>query len=244
MNIDKLYSLVESLSHCHTPEEIEKVCLKFCQLCELEFFLFAVCNATSLSAPKIFTLTNYPSEWLDVYYKNNFQKSDAVVRYCFGNSVPITWNKLMKIDEYSEPNAVKVMNEAHSKGLIDGLSVPIKAPTGEIAILSLTTKIEPDVQQRLANVLPFVQYFGYSLLETHLKMNLGKSPSASLTPREKESLFWACEGKTAWEMSQIMSVAERTAIFHLSSATKKLGAANRQHAVAKAVMYGLIKPQP
>jgi LuxR family transcriptional regulator, transcriptional activator of the bioluminescence operon len=30
----------------------------------------------------------------------------------------------------------------------------------------------------------------------------------------------------------------------LTSVIKKLGASNRQHAVAKAVMYGLVRPKP
>lgn len=244
MNSEKLHALVASLAELETIQEIEDVCLNFSELCGLEYYLFGVCNATSLSAPQIFTLTNYPNEWFDGYFENNLQKSDPVVRYCFENSVPITWNKLMQMDQYCDPIAVQIMGEAKAKGLIDGLSVPVKAPSGEICILSLSTKVEKNIKKRLNNVLPFAQYFGYSLFETYLKMNLGHAPVVSLTPREKESLFWACEGKTAWEMSQIMSVTERTAIFHLSGATKKLGAANRQHAVAKAIMYGLVKPLP
>jgi len=244
MNTEKLFSLVETLSNFKSVEEVEEVCLNFCKLTGLEYYLFGVCNATSLSAPQIFTLTNYPGEWFDDYFEKDLQKSDPVVRYCFEHSVPITWNKLMQMEDYSTPVAVQIMADAKSKGLIDGLSVPVKASTGEVCILSLSSKIEKNIQQRLNDVLPFAQYFGYSLFETYLKISIGNSPAVTLTPREKESLFWACEGKTAWEMSQIMSVTERTAIFHLSSATKKLGAANRQHAVAKAIMYGLVKPLP
>ena len=73
---------------------------------------------------------------------------------------------------------------------------------------------------------------------------VSKNPKvADLTERELECVFWACEGKTAWEMAQIVGVAERTINFHLTSVIKKLGASNRQHAVAKAVMYGLVKPR-
>ncbi len=244
MDIERLYELVKTLAQFKGMDEIEKVCQDFADLCELEYYLFGVCNATSLSAPQIFTLSNYPQEWFEYYFEMDFQKKDPVVKYCFENSVPVTWHKLMQMDRYCDNASLSVMESAKAKGLVDGLSVPVKAPSGEVCILSLSTKVERDVKRRLDRVLPFVQYFAYSLFETYLKVNLGKSPMVSLTPREKESLFWACEGKTAWEMSQIMSVTERTAIFHLSSATKKLGAANRQHAVAKAIMYGLVKPTP
>ncbi len=45
-------------------------------------------------------------------------------------------------------------------------------------------------------------------------------------------------------MAQIVGVSERTVNFHLTSVIKKLGASNRRHAVAKAVMYGLVKRRP
>ena len=240
--MENFYPLVETLSQCETLEDVEAVCLKFCDMCDLEYYLFGICNTTSLSSPQIFTVSNYPQEWYEGYFEQDLQKHDPVVRYCFDKSTPITWNKLIHMEQYCDATGIQIMESAKSNGLVDGLSVPVKAPTGETAIFSLSTKIDKDVNQRLMNVLPFAQYYTYSLLETYLKMNLHKTAIESLTPREEESLLWACEGKTAWEISQIMNVSERTAIFHLSSVTKKLGAANRQHAVAKAIMYGLIKP--
>jgi len=72
------------------------------------------------------------------------------------------------------------------------------------------------------------------------------SPSGEikLTEREKECLFWAAEGKTAWETSQILNVSERTINFHLTNTTKKLSVFNRPQAVAKAVFVGIISPYP
>ena len=66
---------------------------------------------------------------------------------------------------------------------------------------------------------------------------------ADLTRREKECLLWATEGKTAWETSRILSIAERTVTFHLQNVQGKLGVNNRQQAVARAVSLGLIEPQ-
>jgi len=241
MDTTSLYPLIEKLGK---TKDIESVCNEFCEISTFEFFLFGVCNASSFSAPEIFTVSNYPKEWYEAYFANDMQKRDPVVRYCFDHSIPITWNKLMKMEQYCDPIAVKFMEAAKQGGLVDGLSVPVKSPSGQVSIFSLATNNPDNAEQRLLNVLPFAQYFGYSIFEAYLEMNIDKSMVESLTPREQESLFWACEGKTAWEMAQIMDVSERTAIFHLTSVTKKLGAANRQHAVAKAVMYGLVKPLP
>lgn len=64
-----------------------------------------------------------------------------------------------------------------------------------------------------------------------------------LTDREKECLFWAAEGKTSWETAKILQISKRTIIFHLQNATRKLNAVNRQNAIARAVVLGLVTPK-
>lgn len=71
---------------------------------------------------------------------------------------------------------------------------------------------------------------------------MSNAPIPSLTSREKECLQWAAAGKTSWEIARILSVSERTVIFHIGNATKKLGATNRRQAVARAISLRLIAP--
>jgi LacI family transcriptional regulator len=61
-----------------------------------------------------------------------------------------------------------------------------------------------------------------------------------ISTRERECLKWAAKGKTSWEISQILGVTESTIIYHLRNATRKLNAANRLHAVAKALKASII----
>ena len=61
-----------------------------------------------------------------------------------------------------------------------------------------------------------------------------------ITEREIECLQWASIGKTAWEISVILSISERTVGFHLANAAVKLQANNRTHAVSTALKKGLI----
>jgi DNA-binding CsgD family transcriptional regulator len=62
----------------------------------------------------------------------------------------------------------------------------------------------------------------------------------SLTPREREVLWWAAEGKSAWEIGEILHIAKRTVDEHTHNAARKLGAANRTQAVAIALRERLI----
>lgn len=63
---------------------------------------------------------------------------------------------------------------------------------------------------------------------------------SSLTPREREVLVWAMQGKTNWETSVILSLSEATVKFHVRNAMSKLNATSRAQAVAVALRQGLI----
>ena len=58
--------------------------------------------------------------------------------------------------------------------------------------------------------------------------------------RERECLTWVAAGKTAWEISQILMIAQTTAIFHIENAKKKLDSRTLPQAVARAAAAGLI----
>ena len=64
---------------------------------------------------------------------------------------------------------------------------------------------------------------------------------AKLTPRESEVLRWVANGKSAWEIGEILQITKRTVDEHVHTAVRKLGAANRTHAVAIALCDSIIK---
>ncbi len=62
-----------------------------------------------------------------------------------------------------------------------------------------------------------------------------------LTPREVEVLRWVANGKSAWEIGEILDITKRTVDEHVQTAVRKLGAVNRTHAVALALGDDIIK---
>jgi DNA-binding CsgD family transcriptional regulator len=61
-----------------------------------------------------------------------------------------------------------------------------------------------------------------------------------LRSRELECLRWSSEGKTAWEISVLLSISERTVKKHIESAVRAMGCSGKTHAVAKAIRQQLI----
>jgi LuxR family transcriptional regulator, quorum-sensing system regulator SolR len=84
-----------------------------------------------------------------------------------------------------------------------------------------------------------VQYV-HAAMARLLTPKLAPELRAMLTAREKEVLRWTAEGKTAYEISQILSVAERTVNFHVNNIVAKLGTSNKTQAAVKAAALGLL----
>ena len=199
---------------------------------------------TSFVKPNIISISGYPDEWREVYKSEGYMKVDPSVAYCVGNVLPISWDK-MQPHKKENKEAWQMLGEARSYGLKSGMSFPLHSPTGESAMLSFVADEEhKDAKAKIENAMPYVHLFNAYMHEAVRKIFNSDSVSiAKLTEREKQCLLWAAEGKTAWETGQILSISERTVIFHIQNSVEKLQVVNRQQAVARAVSSGLITPQ-
>lgn len=63
----------------------------------------------------------------------------------------------------------------------------------------------------------------------------------SLSPREKEVIYWVSLGKTNWEIGIILDISLYTVKNHIKSILKKLDACNRTHAAQRAIRMGVIQ---
>ncbi|MBC8128991.1 MAG: helix-turn-helix transcriptional regulator [Rhizobiaceae bacterium] len=73
------------------------------------------------------------------------------------------------------------------------------------------------------------------------QLGLGHSTPVTLTRRELECLQLAATGLTAEGIAEALDLSRHTVTHHLVSATSKLGASNRTHAIAEAVRRGLLR---
>ncbi len=67
-----------------------------------------------------------------------------------------------------------------------------------------------------------------------------EEPAVTLTGCEREILLWLKEGKSSWDISQILDKSMRTVNYHIYNIIQKLEAMNRTQAVAIAIKMGLI----
>ncbi|NQV79949.1 MAG: helix-turn-helix domain-containing protein [Alphaproteobacteria bacterium] len=64
-------------------------------------------------------------------------------------------------------------------------------------------------------------------------------PIAPLSRRETECLEWTAQGKTTWEIAQILCLSDSTVNYYIRNAMKKLTVHTKAHAVSKAAVLGM-----
>ena len=126
-------------------------------------------------------------------------------------------------------------------GVRAGLCVPVPGVDGAAGTLTLAT-CSVVGEAALDAALPHALLFSRHLLAASQALIEAERDRMGprLSPREVECLSWAAMGKTTWEISRVLDISEHTVIYHLRNTVSKLGAVNRQQAVAKSIRLGLV----
>lgn len=247
MENHRLFEYITQLNAATTYKHIQQVCTRFSQQLGFDYFVYGARIPTSLVSPSYIVINGYPEQWRKHYIKQKYLSIDPTVSHCMENITPILWEQFIKKPSQFDKTVNKLFYEADDYGLRNGISHPIHCIHGEAAMFSFATskstnRSRAHIQSTFAVGQLFASYV-HEAVKRLPKSGLVSKINTPLTRREKECLLWTTEGKTSWDISQILNIAERTVVFHINNATKKLDVGNKQHAVARAISLGLITPQ-
>jgi len=195
---------------------------------------------SDLTSPLI--VTDWLPQWGRRYGEAGYAAIDPVLNTCSRSIIPLVWHR-----QPAPPDRATAlfMDDARQHGLGTGMTCSIIGSRGELAFLSLTTANDRQrerrtVERHVSQGCMLMSYVHEGL--RRLNAPPAPFPAIRLTAREREVLTWVSIGKTSWEIARILAVAERTVIFHVDNAMKKLDTRTRSQAVARAVALGLIAP--
>jgi LuxR family transcriptional activator of bioluminescence operon len=237
MDMPMTNEFIDELQNVTSEKQIHEFLVHLISGLQLDYFLLGLSFPLSMIKSERVTIDNYPQGWRDFYDIEELLKADPIVNYCTKNHSPVFWGKIA----CSKVNAINdVLFPSHQSGF----SVPLHGPMGSFGIFNLSTSSDkPNCEHILSEALTVIQivlpYLQDAIITIRKELNT-KNPQ--LTTREVECLTWATEGKSAWEISQILDCSERTITFHLNNATVKLDCTNRYQAIAKAILTGAIIP--
>ena len=192
-----------------------------------------------LGDAEFLTLDNTPSDFLSASNDLGRCRLDPVAQHCKHNSVPIIWDQATYVSAGKGPE----WEHQAQFGYKTGIAMALHMPEGRHFMFGVDRdQALPKHPDELTRIVADLQLFAVHAQYAADRVLMPKSPAPdvpALTPRELECLRWTMEGKTAWEVGNILGVTERTAVLHLTNATQKLSCVNKHQAVLRALRLGI-----
>jgi DNA-binding CsgD family transcriptional regulator len=194
-----------------------------------------------LGEPEFISVDNAPASFRDLFEDIGRGRQDPVMQHCKRQSVPIIWSQ----DTYVGAGQADLWDGQARFGYRTGVAMALHLPQGRHFFLGVDRDQSlPKDRSELTRIVADLQLFAVHAQEAAMRIMMpatGDPNVPSLTPREVESLRWTMDGKTAWEVGNILGISERTAVLHVNNAMHKLGCINKHQAVLKALRLGLIR---
>lgn len=236
-------NLLDEINDATELKHLSKIGTSVAQTYNFTHFLFILQQLHTPTNNENITLTNYPQDWQDYYQKSGAIRIDPLLNHCLGAITPITWQQLEN-KLHKSRNGINFFETAADFYFRSGITIPIRSNQGYRGLLSFSRQHETHTQldKRLTNTLPELCTLALFYCEAASKLNSQHAKEQQkLTPRELEIMKWVAEGKDNEMIASILSVSVSAVAFHIRNIYKKLGAANRANAVARAFITGAMQ---
>lgn len=242
---DRDWQITEELALAPDAPTLRALCGEIAGSLGFEHFFYAVRLPVSLTEPYHFSLSGYPLEWRSRYDTLGYIRIDPIVQHAVRSMVPLCWDEIGRSDTV----VAAFFDDAAAHGLAHGISAPVCGRHGDLAVLSLARgsnhPLSRDAGER-HRLCARLHWFATTLHEAVRRVILTHDGmprvSAALSERETDCLMWAADGKTSADIARRLGITERTVLFHIESAGRKLGVSGRHNILARAVALGVIEP--
>jgi len=181
-------------------------------------------------------------DWSIHYRGQEYVFHDSTVQMALKTKYPFTWSALQG-NKRINSIAKRMFDEAkydfdHS----DGIVVPIHMSNGSVSVFSVIGK-EPNTQPNVVRAIGLAAVYLHSKAQPFILEDSDiASPSfkSPISKRQLDCLQWVAEGKTDWEISQILGISEATVHNHVEAAKRSLSVRTRMQAVVEASRRRLI----
>lgn len=204
-------------------------------------------HAGDLLLPTVLKLRQAPTDMEQLWVSDGYYARDPVMEASLTATQPFYWShegaqsEIMQrtLSEHHAP-VVSYLHETH---MTSGITVPIRTGRGALATFT-AIRLHPDEAVNDARHLSAMGYLGrlfHDAVVPGFSTSALRTPHVSLTPRERQCLKMCASGLTTKQIAHEICRSEPTVTLHLTSATRKLGARNRVHAIALAAHYRLLE---
>lgn len=184
---------------------------------------------------------DHPDEYLN-YFDEKFNfNDDPTAMHCLEKTAPYIWHDPEKVSSQTEAQK-EFMIDSVEFGMGVGVTLPIRFNEYGVGGIGLSTE---GVTEKEFDKIWLAHGQEIVLMSRWFdEFARGEKIDGvySLSDREREVLTWLAIGRKTEEIAKILGTAVSTVEKQIRSARKKLNARNNEQAIAKALIFKLIRP--
>ena len=195
-----------------------------------------------------FVYCTWPEELISLYDEGAYIEVDPRIRDVLASVLPLVWDQ----STYRGRSAAVdgFLDVMQKYGIASGVMCSLRDNRGRVGALALSCDIpildevrRLMIARHLGEILMFERYFHELFVSGVLNALVPPHrEGAPLSSRERECLTMSARGLTGDDIASKLSIRPRTVQHHFDMIRSKLGAANRQEAIARGLQLGIIGP--
>jgi len=207
---------------------------------EIGFRYFAIAEHYTTDGSIPLLLENYPLEWAYEFREKGYSKRDPVHQACRQARFAFAWTDMPRFCNVS-PDQIELIERGIKAGVGLGYTIPFRSPGMRMASCSFATR--PGAQFPEMSLLA-VQWAASLAYEAAVRINGdGYNPLSRLSSQQRICVTLMALGKSDWEISKIMNLAEDTVTKYLNAARGRYGVGRRTQLALAALVDGQIDPE-
>ncbi len=224
--------LINKCLLCSSEDEFDKCLQEFAAFLDYDFVLYAYTTETYKNEHLVHLVNlSNPEEWALEYTQRGFLRHDPVRHEMERILETGIVSSFILWDNYIwdlSPHQQEVIDRRNHYGLQHGFSFFTSSEAIDFTfIFSFARKIgSVDSRDEL-----LAKLVGPHLMVARKRMVL-KELVATLSEKEKSVVQWIMDGKTNWEIANILNITANTVKYHNKNIFAKLQVTNRQQAIA------------
>lgn len=189
-----------------------------------------------------FFYSTWPQAWFEIYVEHGLAARDPVVTTAMQSVLPFTWSELrVDFDRWQLTSEhMRALDLIHEFGWTEGFAVPIHGPNAYHGVVSYAgTAASLSMSDRAS--LQTVGFYAHERMrELHGEGGETRPARKALSEREVAAVKLMAAGRTDKDIAAELGTAERTALYYIQSARRKLGCQTRAQLAAEAIRLGII----
>ena len=231
-------------------QPLEPVMTKIMQAIGFDSFMYAMSSTpTAHRNNRVFVWTTLPLAWVHRYSEKGYVEVDPRVSETYNRNVPFCWDAS---DYVTDGRYTEFFADAAHYGVCSGVSLSFRDADHGRVVCAFNSRITPVSSERRRYVeqtvgelalfaTSFHDFFMAHFVDIDDRLMLRPDP---LSIRERQCLELGARGMRSIDISIKLGITERTVNFHFNNLIRKMGALNRQEAVAWGVARGWVRIDP